>query len=96
MEIIWSQKADETFDAILNSIEEKFTTKEVDNFVLQTYEVIDGIQEFPKLYPVSKKLRKVRKAVIHPHSILYYRIGKKEIQLLFFWDNRKNPEDKSR
>lgn len=95
MEIIWSEKADETYDEILDWIEERFTSKEVDDFVITTYEVLDGIEEYPKSYPVSKTLKKVRKAVIHRHSSLYYRVGKEEIELLFFWDNRKNPEDKS-
>lgn len=94
MEITWSEKADETFDEILDWIEDRFTSREVDNFVLTSYGVLDGIKEYPNAYPVSKSLKKVRKAVIHPHSSLYYRVGKKEIELLFFWDNRKNPEDK--
>lgn len=92
MEIHWTQKAEKTFDDILVSIGERFTTKEVDSFVLKTYEVINGIKEFPKLYPVSKKIRNVRKAVIHPHSTLYYQVVRKEIYLLFFWDNRRSLE----
>jgi plasmid stabilization system protein ParE len=95
MEIVWTEKADETFDEIADWIEERFTQKEVDTFVLTTYEVLDNIEEFPKSYPMSKTLKRVRKAVIHPHSSLYYRIRKREIELLFFWDNRRNPEDKA-
>lgn len=94
MEIVWTEKADESFAEIINSIGKRFTSKEVDKFVIQTYEVLKGIQEFPKLYPESKQLRKARKAVIHPHSTVYYQISRKEIQLLFFWDNRRNPVDK--
>lgn len=94
MEIVWSDQADETFDMISAYILDKFTQKEVDDFVIQTYEVIEVIKSYPKLYPLSKmrKLKSTRKAVIHPHSTLYYRISdKKTITLISFWDNRNNP-----
>jgi len=95
MKIVWTDKADETFDQINNSILEKFTQKEVDDFVLKTYEVLEVIKSHPKLYPISKirKYRSARKAVIHPHSTLYYRINSKTtVTLITFWDNRNNPK----
>ncbi len=94
MDIVWSDQADETFDMISAYILDKFTQKEVDDFVIQTYEVIEVIKSYPKLYPLSKmrKLKSTRKAVIHPHSTLYYRISDKQtITLISFWDNRNNP-----
>ncbi|NVK65230.1 MAG: type II toxin-antitoxin system RelE/ParE family toxin [Flavobacteriales bacterium] len=94
MEIVWTEKADETFDEIVSWIEKRFTQKEVDNFVISTYEVLDNLKELPKSYPASETLKRVRKVVIHPHSSLYYRVQKKKIELLFFWDNRRNPKDK--
>lgn len=97
MLIVWTDKADETFDQINAYILAKFSQKEVDDFVLKSYEVLKVIQSHPKLYPVSrlKNYRAVRKAVIHPHSTLYYRItNKTTITLVTFWDNRKNPKKK--
>ncbi|WP_341903775.1 type II toxin-antitoxin system RelE/ParE family toxin [Fluviicola taffensis] len=95
MQIVWTDKADETFDQINAYILKKFTQKEVDDFVLKTYEVLKVIKSHPKLYPLSKikKYKSTRKAVIHPHSTLYYRISNKTtITLVTFWDNRKNPK----
>lgn len=95
MQIIWTDQADETFDQIIAYIKEKFTQKEVDNFVTELYEVLEVIKSHPKLYPVSKirNYKSVRKAVIHPHSNLYYRISSKTtITLITFWDNRSNPK----
>lgn len=94
MQIVWTDKADETFDQINAYILTKFSQKEVDDFVIKSYEVIKVIQSHPKLYPVSKlkNYKSVRKAVIHPHSTLYYRItSRSTITLITFWDNRKNP-----
>lgn len=95
MEIVWSEKADESFDEILVWIEERFSSKEVDRFVIETYEVLNGIKNYPSAYPKSKKLKNVRKAVIHPHTTLFYRVQNKSIELLFFWENRRNPSDRS-
>jgi plasmid stabilization system protein ParE len=95
MQIVWTEKADETFDQIVSYIGNNFTQKEIDNFVIQTYEVLSVIKSHPKLYPLSKvrKLKSARKAVIHPHSALYYRINNNSrITLLLFWDNRDNPQ----
>ncbi len=97
MQIVWTDKADDSFDQICAYILEKFTQKEVDDFVLKSYEVLFVIQSHPKLYPVSKvkNYKSVRKAVIHPHSTLYYRItNKSTITLVTFWDNRMNPRKK--
>lgn len=93
MEIIWSPKANETFDEILSYIERKFTSKEVDRFVLKTYEVLSTIQTHPLIYPAGEKLPNIRRAVIHPHSTLFYRIQKDRIELVYFWDNRKKPNE---
>jgi plasmid stabilization system protein ParE len=93
MEIVWSDEADETFDEIVWYIRDKFTECEVDAFVVSVYEVLVVIQTHPKLFPVSKirRLRSTRKAVIHPHTTLFYRIrNSKQITLITFRDNRKN------
>lgn len=39
MLIVWTDKADETFDQINAYILAKFSQKEVDDFVLKSYEV---------------------------------------------------------
>ncbi len=96
MQIVWTNKSEETFDEINAYLLKKFTQKEVDDFVLKTYEVLEIIKTHPKIYPLSgiRKYRSARKAVIHPHSTLYYRISDKNtITLITFWDNRKNPEE---
>lgn len=95
MEIVWTDEAEETFQNIITYIRKWFTEKEVDNFVIGTYEVLTVIKTHPKLFPVSKirKFQSARKAVIHPHSTLFYRITtNKQITLLSFWDNRANPQ----
>lgn len=93
MDIVWTDEAEQTFESIIAYIRKWFTEKEVDNFVVGTYDVIAVITTHPKLFPISKirKFRSTRKAVIHPHSTLFYRItNNKQITLVAFWDNRQN------
>lgn len=94
MKAIWSEEASFTFAGIINNISNKFTEREANVFLEQTFSTIDTIELYPKLYPTInvRGLKNVRKAVIHPHSTLFYEIGKNHIELLFFWDNRDNPE----
>jgi plasmid stabilization system protein ParE len=94
MDIIWSDRAKKSYLKIRQDICERFTEKEEAKFVEQVFETINSIQEFPKAFPKSerKKLKSTRKAVIHPHSSLFYRIeNKSRVRLLLFWDNRRNP-----
>ncbi len=94
MKIIWTPKALSSIEEISNYILLKFTKKEVENFISETEKTIGTISNFPKSFPTSemKQLKSSRKAVIHPHSTLLYRIkNKNTIILLLFWDNRKDP-----
>jgi plasmid stabilization system protein ParE len=97
IELIWSKRAETSFETIAHSIRTNFSKKEEDYFVYQVYEILEVIIGYPKGFPESKVLKGTRKAVIHPHSTLFYRIeGRKQIRLLLFWDNRKNPKKISR
>lgn len=74
-----------------------FTEKEDAVFVQNVFNTISSIQQFPKAFPKSglKELKSTRKAVVHPHSTIFYRIEKDTIRLLLFWDNRKDPKKMS-
>lgn len=77
---------------IREQISEKFSVTEEGNFVGEVFGTLSAISKFPKVYPESKLFKGARKAVIHPHSTLFYRIeSKNKIRLLLFWDNRKKP-----
>ena len=90
--IIWSKRAEASFNQITSYISEHFSQKEEAIFVSLAYQTIATIIDFPNAYPESKYLKNTRKAVIHPHSTLFYRIEKdNQIRLLLFWDNRQNP-----
>ena len=91
--IIWNKRAETSLDKITDYIGENFSQKEEDVFLVQVLEILTAIDEFPMAYPEVKTPKRARKAVIHPHSTLFYRIeSKNKIRLLLFWDNRNNPK----
>ena len=90
--IIWNRRAETSLDKITDYIRENFSQKEEDVFLVRVIEMLIAIEEFPKAYPETKRPKGARKAVIHPHSTLFYRIeSKNKIRLLLFWDNLRKP-----
>jgi plasmid stabilization system protein ParE len=90
--LVWNKRAETSLEIIILYIKKHFTQKEEDVFILQVLETLTQINEFPKAFPESRLLKGTRKAVIHPHTTLFYRIEKKNIRLFLFWDNRTNPK----
>ncbi len=94
-EIVWLPDAEERFDAIIQYLKQQWSDKEVKDFVDYTNHVIRLIQLNPTLFKKSTK-RGIREVLISSHNLLLYRIVGNEIQLITFFDNRRNPRRKFR
>jgi plasmid stabilization system protein ParE len=94
LKVIWSPQAVETFSEIINYLQNKWTEKEIKNFVQKSNSIIEHICENPYLYKVSLKKKNLHKAFIFkPVSLVYrYKPRKQEIELVTFWINRKKPK----
>ena len=91
LQIVWSPVAKQTYLDILDYIETKWTQNESKQFVERTKRVLDTISKFPKMSVYSAE-SDTHKCVITHQTSLFYRIKEEHIDLLFFWDNRKEPE----
>lgn len=89
----WSLEAEETFDAVIEYLENNWTEKEVRNFVLKSNKVIGQIEKNPFQFKTSN-FHKIRKAFVTKHNSLFYYVNEQEelIELFSFWDNRKDPK----
>lgn len=89
----WSQEAEETFDAIVEYLENNWTEKEIRNFVRMSNKVIQQIEKNPFQLKASR-FYKIRKALITKHNSLLYGVDEEDeiIELYTFWDNRQNPD----
>ena len=96
MEIVWSKRAESSYFKIRKHIRKGFSAKEEASFVQQVFETLATIESFPKAFPETNmnRIKATRKAVIHPHSSVFYRIEtKKRVRLLLFGDNRNDPRN---
>jgi plasmid stabilization system protein ParE len=93
MKIIWTPRAITDFNKVLEYLYVSWGLKEVENFIDKTDDVLEGIAANPQIFIESLKKKNVHKGFITKHNSLFYKFkpNKKEILLLTFWDNRKDP-----
>jgi plasmid stabilization system protein ParE len=87
--IRWTKKARKRYYEILEYIQDYWGMDKAIEFIDKTDDVLDNISEYPKMYPVSEKDKKLRKAVITKQSSVIYKINKDDAELIAFRDNRE-------
>lgn len=92
-EVIWSDQAILTFNAIIKYLEMEWSEKEIVKFVNETERVIALLSEYPTIFRKTN-LVNVREALVTPHNLLIYQINYSDITLVTFWDTRQNPKTK--
>ncbi|OYT15597.1 MAG: hypothetical protein B7C24_12275 [Bacteroidetes bacterium 4572_77] len=71
---------------------EKWTEKKASKFINIVDEYLSVLEKNPQAFPKTD-YKNTRSAVITPQITLYYKIAEEEnIELLWFWNNYKNPE----
>ena len=88
--VYWTDEAKETFNLIINFIEELWGEKEAGKFVKRTQKLLLTIASQPYLFKTSIA-ENVRKGLISKQSSVFYEINTDSITILFFWDNRQEP-----
>ena len=85
-----SPVAERKLEMLLDQVEIEWGRKSRDEFLERFSRNVRKIEKFPKSCSESKKL-KIFKNVINKQTSFYYRIKKKEIEILTITDNRQNP-----
>jgi plasmid stabilization system protein ParE len=89
-DVIFSETANDTFEAIEHQLLERFGEREVNEFRKRTYQVVEIISTFPFTFKAVGKEKNLRKALIHRNCSMFYDVGDRYIEVLFFWDNRQD------
>ena len=92
--IIWTPKAEKSFDTVIAYLEEHWSEREVGHFIEKVNTIIEHITRFPLSYREAGK-EDIREALITKQNLLLYRISGNTIYLLYFWDTRRNPLKKA-
>jgi len=91
----WTTEAEETFNAVIEYLENKWTDIEVRSFVQKSNKIIRQIEKNPYQFK-SSSFNKIRIAFITKYNSLIYGVNEQDgiIELYLFWDNRKDPQER--
>lgn len=93
LEIFWTDSAKTSFNDIIKHLQEKWSDKEVEQFISRTDEMLSLLQRYPEMCRPSMKRKNVRIGILNKHTqlVYHYRPRKKQIEILLFWGMKKNP-----
>jgi plasmid stabilization system protein ParE len=94
LEIIWSKKADERFDSIIENIENQWGSIVTSKFVRKIFNFLEILSEFPEIGTIENIELNIRGFVIVKQLTLFYQIREEQIIILNFYDNRQKPKTK--
>ncbi len=92
MTIYWSPLADETYDEILDYLSNQWGLQITINFMDEVEHTLELIRKYPEMFEASSSHPNIRKGFITKHTTLFYEIKGNNIELLVFWNNRRNPD----
>ena len=93
-EIRWTTRARDSHGDIVAYLEQEWTEREIINFINAVEEKLYLIAIYPDLFIKTNNKRNIHKTVISKQVVLFYRKrpSKQQVELMLFWDTRRNPE----
>jgi len=92
-EVVWTFRASNTYLQIIDYLLSEFGSAVVSDFVTSVHDKIELIASNPYLFRKSPAQKNIFITVIHKRVTLSYRYRPvlRRIELLVFWDTRRNP-----
>ena len=96
IKLTWSKRADLGYTRIVKHLEDRWTDKEVSNFVRETKHFFELLKENPQMLEPSKSHKNLYRGPINRLTILTYRFNprKNEIILVNIREARRKPLEK--
>ena len=88
IEIVWTDIAREDLKDVLSFMLESGASSKAEQFALELDRKLSLLASQPYMGQASERRKGVRAILITPNIRLYYRIARKQLQLLGFFDNR--------
>jgi len=92
MEIIWSKKAVETFEANIDYLKAQWSEKEVRKFTTRVFHYLDLLTQEPFIARKTYKTKHTYIGIIIPHIAVVYRVkpASNLLEVVTFLDNRRS------
>ncbi len=90
MKIKYSPKSVGQLQALCDYLELEWSPRTRDRFLEKFEEAVFSILQMPAAYPESEKKRGLRKCVVTPQTIIFYRVLPGWIQIVSVKDSRQN------
>jgi len=92
-EVLWSDSARNSFDEIVFYLQTAWTEREVGRFVNRVSQMIATLRRYPEMCRPSMKRKNVRIGILDKHTqiIYHYKATKQQIEILLFWNMKRNP-----
>ncbi len=97
MEVFWSNQAELDYLNNIDYLLDKWSKKDARNFVEKVENSIESIKSTPLTYEMydKKDFPNVRFIRVTKQITLYYTFHNQRIELLRFWNNYQNPQNRS-
>lgn len=90
--LFWSDKALDDLQNIITYLNEKWTQKEIRNFVRKLDRRLELISINPKLFPKTAKRKNVRRSVLTKQTVIYYETTDSAVTIVTLFDPRQHPK----
>lgn len=93
LELVWTKRAIEGFDKIVRYLEQRWTDKEVRNFIHESDEFFTLLSQFPELLQKTSRHKNVYRGPMNKFTVIPYRVKprKKQIELINIRAARQKP-----
>jgi plasmid stabilization system protein ParE len=90
--LFWSDRALEDLQSIINYLGEKWTQKEIRNFVRRLDKRLELISINPRLFPNTTKRKNIGRSVLTKHIVIYYEATETSVIIVTLFDPRQHPK----
>ena len=93
LEIVWTTRTEKGFEKIIAYLEENWTEREVQSFILESFRFFELLTTHPEILQKSSKQQNVYRGPMDNYNILTYRIKpqKKQIEFLNIRAAKRKP-----
>lgn len=90
----WTPQAEKGLGNVLHYLEENWTTKEILQLRNNIFQIINLITTKPGIFPISKRYKNLRKALVDKNNYFVYRYNKKTqtIEIINFRGTKQQPK----